>query len=531
MDCGVPMIPAFLVAFPLVAGIACWSVSRKGPQWARVIALAALVLEMALVIGLWIAYAPGSLTGREAQWFLKVDYAWIPELGIGFRLAVDGLSLIMTALTLFLGIAAVLCSWTEIRDRIGFFHFNLMAALAGIIGVFLATDFILFYFFWEVMLVPMYLLIGIWGHENRTYAAIKFFIFTQAGGLLMLAAMLGLYFVHGNATGTYTFDYFTILESAQVGSSLWLMLGFFAAFAVKLPMVPFHTWLPDAHTEAPTAGSVILAGLLLKTGGYGLIRFVLPLFPDAVALAAPWATALGCLGIIYGAVLAFAQEDVKRLVAYSSVSHLGFVVLGVFSRTEIGLQGAVVQMVCHGISTGALFIIVGMVQERLHTRQLDRLGGLWADAPLMGGSAMVFALASLGLPGLGNFVGELLVLAGTFQVNKWAAVVAASGLTFAAIYSLWLIRRMFHGPRVSPGRIADLNGREMALSGAMIAVIVWLGVFPSTLTSTAGGPLGHLGHKTTSADAKVISQAGPLGPVRFAPSLAAPAPESREVPR
>jgi NADH-quinone oxidoreductase subunit M len=359
--------------------------------------------------------------------------------------------------------------------------------------VFLAVDLILFYFFWEIMLVPMYLLIGIWGHENRIYAAIKFFIFTQAGGLAMLAAIIGLYYVHGAGTGTYTFDYFELLGTSMAPTmSLAIMLGFFIAFAVKLPAVPLHVWLADAHTEAPTAGSVILAGLLLKTGGYGLIRFVVPLFPDAAREFAPVAMILGVVGILYGAILAFAQEDFKRLVAYSSVSHLGFVLLGVFALNHLALQGAVVQMISHGITTGALFILVGMLQERIHTRDMNRMGGLWSTVPIMGGITLVFALASLGIPGLGNFVGEFLVLIGTYQADPRMAVPAAAGLVLAAVYCLWMIRRVFSGPKREDWKIPDLSVRELVLTGTMVALIVSLGLYPQPVLSTAAPALKKL---------------------------------------
>jgi NADH-quinone oxidoreductase subunit M len=378
-----------------------------------------------------------------------------------------------------------------------------MWILAGIVGVFLALDLFLFYFFWELMLVPMYFLISIWGHENRICASYKFFIFTQASGLLMFIAILGLYFIHGRATGVYTFDYAQLLGTPMPASTaMWLMLGFFVAFAVKLPAVPVHTWLPDAHTEAPTAGSVILAGLLLKTGAYGLLRFVLPLFPNAAHTFAPVAMTLGVIGILYGAVLAFAQTDLKRLVAYTSVSHLGFVLLGVFAWNELALQGAVMQMLCHGISTGALFIIAGALQERIHTRDMDRMGGLWAAAPRMGGAALFFALASLGLPGLGNFVGEFLVLIGTYRVSAVLTAIAAFGLIVATIYSLWIIQRVFHGEKKVKVVIADLSAREMIVMLAMIVSLVWLGLYPQTVLTTAKQSLDAL-QKSASAQAEL----------------------------
>ena len=441
---------------------------------------------MILLLLLWAMYSEAARQSGGGQWIAEFRHDWIPQLGISFHLAMDGLSYLMVMLAAFLGIAAVICSWKEIQERVGFFHFNLMASLTGIIGVFLAVDLILFYFFWEIMLVPIYFLIAIWGHENRIYAAIKFFIFTQASALFMLAAIVALYYIHGQATGKYTFDYFALLGT-PIGpsSSIWIMLGFVLAFGVKLPMVPLHTWLPDAHTEAPTAGSVILAGLLLKTGAYGFIRFVLPLFPGTAAAMSPLFMVLGIVGIIYGALLAFAQTDLKRLVAYSSISHLGFVLLGVFAWNELAMQGAVMLMICHGISTGALFILVGMLQERIRTRDMSRMGGLWATAPIMGGTVMVFALAALGLPGTGNFVGEFLVLLGTYKVNAWMGVPAAAGLVLAAIYSLWIVARAFFGPNAERWKIRDLSVRETALMAIMIAAIVWLGFHPQPVINIA----------------------------------------------
>jgi NADH-quinone oxidoreductase subunit M len=477
------MILALFIAVLIAGGLLAWAVGRQNAAAARWISLLLLVLNFVVALAFWIGlYGRG--TGAN-PWIADVDWEWIPSLGIRFHLAVDGLSLPLVVLTFFLGIASVICSWSEIRERVGFFHFNLLFILAGITGVFVAVDLFLFYFFWEIMLVPMYFLIGIWGHERRRYAALKFFLFTQAGSLFLLIAILGLYFLHGRTIGTYTFEYLSLLNTPVAGAAaMWLMLGFFVSFAVKLPMVPFHPWLPDAHTEAPTAGSVILAGLLLKTGGYGMIRFVIPLFPGAAREFAPVALALGVAGILYGAVLAFAQSDLKRLVAYTSISHLGFVLLGVFAWNELALQGALMQMLCHGVSTGALFMLVGALQERIHTRDTARMGGLWAVMPRMGGVGMLFALASLGLPGLGNFVGEFLVLLGTYQISRIAAILGAIGLVFAAIYSLAIVQRAFHGPNVEGWKPPDLSLREMSILGAMIAVIAWLGCYPQPVFET-----------------------------------------------
>jgi NADH-quinone oxidoreductase subunit M len=364
------MILLWLILILIAAGLLSWLTARWSNSLPRWITLFAVSLDLVLSLMLWNRHADRLTANAPGGWFEQASWSWIPEFGIHFHLALDGLSLVLVVLTFFLGIIAVLASWTEIQDEVGFFHFNLNWILAGITSVFLAMDLFLFYFAWELMLIPMYFLIAMWGHERRIYAAIKFFIFTQLSGLLMLLAILGLYFAHQAQTGIYTFAYSDLLGTVlDPGLARWLMLGFFIAFAVKLPMFPFHTWLPDAHTEAPTAGSVILAGLLLKTGGYGLLRFVLPLFPEASREFAPIAMTLAVIGILYGAVMAFAQSDFKRLVAYSSVSHLGFVLLGVFSWNEWALQGALMQMVCHGVSTGGLFFVAGALQQRMHTRE------------------------------------------------------------------------------------------------------------------------------------------------------------------
>ncbi|NJD68432.1 MAG: NADH-quinone oxidoreductase subunit M [Candidatus Methylomirabilota bacterium] len=481
------MILAWVIAIVLSGGLLAWSLERMGPHWPRWISVAALVIDLVLALTMWwMGYVGLTKMEHSGGWLAEADWDWIPRFGIRFHLAADGLSLLLVLLTLFLGIASVGASWTEVKERVGFFHFNLMWVLGGVLGVFLALDLFLFYFFWEMMLVPMYFLIGIWGHENRVYAAIKFFLFTQASGLLMLVAIVSLYFVHHASTGVYTFDYFRLLGTPlQSSTGMWMMLGFFIAFAVKLPAVPFHTWLPDAHTEAPTAGSVILAGLLLKTGAYGLMRFVVPLFPEAAHAFAPMGMALGVIGILYGAVMAFAQTDLKRLVAYTSVSHLGFVLIGVFAWNELALQGAIMQMICHGISTGALFILVGALAERIHTRDIRRMGGLWSVVPRMAGVGMIFALASLGLPGLGNFVAEFLVLLGAYRANIILAAIATVGLVTATIYSLSLVQRTFHGPNTAGWAPPDFSIREMAVMAAMIAAIVWLGLYPQPVLATA----------------------------------------------
>ncbi len=478
------MILILLIIIPLIGGLVAWTLDRKNSALSRWISLIALVINALLLISFWSTSAIQPDLSRGV-WLLEVNRQWIPQLGISLHLALDGLSLVLVALTIFLGIMSVLCSWNEIRERVGFFHMNLLWILAGILGVFMALDLFLFYFFWELMLIPMYFLINIWGHENRVYASLKFLIFTQAGGLLMLLSILGLYFIHGRDTGVYTFDYPLLLGTAMSSrAAFWIMLGFVIAFIVKLPVFPFHPWLPDAHTEAPTAGSVVLAGLLLKTGAYGLLRFVLPLFPNASATIGQVMLVLGVIGIIYGALLAFGQTDLKRFVAYTSVSHMGFVLIGIFAGNQTALSGAVMQIVAHGISTGALFIIAGMIQERVHTREMSSMGGFWSSAPRLSSVGLVFALASLGLPGFGNFVAEFMVLLGSYRAHTVITMIAASGLVLAAIYSLWIVQQVFHGEKKEGLKLVDISARETGMIIVMVLVILWLGLYPRPVLNT-----------------------------------------------
>lgn len=469
-----------MICVLLLGGVLCWLAAQRSPRLSKWIALLAVLSDLLILSTWWLGGGKGSLV--DHSWFVNYRVDWIPSFGISCHVAMDGLSLVLLLLTFFLGTLSVLCSWNEIKERTGFYYFNLLWALAGITGVFVAMDLFLFYFFWEVMLVPMYFLIAIWGDSNRRYAAFKFFIFTQAGGLLMLLAILALYFIHGQQSNTYSFDYFNLLgTSLQSSASGWIMFGFLFAFLIKLPAVPFHSWLPDAHSEAPTAGSLILAGLLLKTGAYGIIRFVLPLFPQASAEIAWWAMLFGVIGIVYGAMLAFAQTDLKRLIAYTSVSHMGFVLLGIFSFREIALDGVVMQMVTHGIATGALFVMAGMLKERLHTRDIGQMGGLWTSMPRMGGVFLLFTMASLGLPMLGNFIAEFLILLGSFSANAGFTVVASLGLVLSALYSLRMMQKVFLGRATAAGPavpLKDLSARERLIMAVMCICIVTLGFYP-----------------------------------------------------
>jgi NADH-quinone oxidoreductase subunit M len=495
-----PIILVWLIAIPFLGGLLSWFGELAGgiryPRW---IALATMVLVLIMSLWLWIEgdYTIAGI-GADPQWTLEFQVPWIERFGISVHLGLDGLSMLLVALTNLLGLMAVACSWKEIGRYVGFFHLNLLWNLGGVVGVFLALDLFMFFFFWEMMLVPMYFLIAIWGHnvpggKGRIYAATKFFIFTQASGLLMLLGILGLVWVHHQATGVWSFDYEALLQTEMSAEVQYLlMLGFFGAFMVKLPIVPFHTWLPDAHSQAPTAGSVDLAGILLKTAAYGMMRYGLPLFPEASASFAPIAMSIGVIGIVYGAFMTFAQNDVKRLVAYSSVSHMGFVLVGIYAGTELALQGAIITMLAHGISAGALFILCGEIYERVHTRDLRQMGGLWARFPYLPPIVMFFALAALGLPGLGNFVGEFLVLIGTYPVSVPVTLFAASGLVLAVAYSLIMIQRAFHGPARSDERLEDLNRRELATCLTLMAILLWLGVYPQPVLDTSAAAMKAL---------------------------------------
>jgi NADH-quinone oxidoreductase subunit M len=486
------MILLALIVLLVIGGFAAWASELINPDLPRWLALVTLAVETLLLLIQFNSNAPLVFLadGTVMTWLADFRLQWLPRFGIGFHLALDGLSLLLIALTVLLGFMAINASWTEIKRRQGFFYFTLLFCLAGTVGVFLALDLFLFFLFWEVMIVPMYLLINIWGHENRVYAATKFFIFTQVSSLLMLAAIVGLGLKYRDFTGEYNFDYIDLLHlPLDPKIALWLMLGFFIAFTVKLPVVPFHTWLPDAHTQAPTGGSLILAGVMLKTGAYGLIRFVVPLFAEAAHQFTPIAMAMGTVSLLYGAVMAFAQSDLKRLIAYTSVSHMGFILLGVFAGNIQSLQGSVLTMLAHGLSASALFMIAGALQERLHTREMSKMGGLWLILPRLSLLTLFFALASLGLPGLGNFIGEFLVLLGTFKTNASLTVLATLVMILAPLYSLTILHKALFGVPVPSLKLPDFGIREMAFMGMLVLGTVWLGLHPQPVLDLAATPL------------------------------------------
>ncbi len=414
----------------------------------------------------------------DANLQLAETFEWIPALGVNASLAVDGVSLVLILLTTLLTPLILLASWNDISDRLRGYVAAFLVLEAAVVGVFAATDLLLFYVFFEFTIVPMYLIIGIWGGANRKYAAAKFFLYTLFGGLLMLVAILYLY---GEA-GSFSYEAVRALD-LDVAVQRWLFGAFVVAFAVKVPLFPVHTWLPDAHTEAPTGGSVFLAGILLKMGTFGLLRYALPIFPDATIQFAPWLLAISVVGVLYGAVVALMQSDIKKLIAYSSVSHMGFVVLGTFALNTTATSASVVQMVNHGLSTGALFLLIGFLYERRHTREIAAFGGLAERVPVMAGLWLLVSLSSLALPGLNGFVGEFPILLGTFQENRTAAVLAAFGAVLAALYLLWAYQRIFHGPLEGADNenTTDLKAREIGVLAPLIVLIVAIGLYPKPL--------------------------------------------------
>ena len=481
------VLPALLI-IPIVGAVIILALARGGGdqsrlegsnRLARVVALWFFIIEFIVSAGLWWSFDPA-----VSDWQAVTDIAWIPDWGIRFTIGLDGIALMMILLTTFIMPLTVLGSWTSIKTKVPAFFALMLILTSGMLGAFVARDLFLFYVMWEVMLIPMYFIIGIWGGERRIYASIKFFIYTMLPSLLMLVAILYLG-VHAGSGGTPNFSYDNLLAHPTLAprAALWLFAAFFLAFAVKVPMFPFHTWLPDAHVEAPTGGSVVLAAIMLKMGAFGFLRFALPLFPGAAMNPTVRATVvtLAVIGIVYGALVAMVQPDFKKLVAYSSVSHLGFVMLGIFAVTLQGVQGALMVMISHGISTGALFLLVGMIYERRHTREIEAYGGIARVVPMFATVLTLVSLSSIGLPGTNGFVGEFLVLVGSFQPYPLATMIAATGVIFAAAYLLWAIQRVLFNPLDKPANqhIPDLNWREIAIVAPLVAAIIWLGVYPA----------------------------------------------------
>ena len=499
---------------PLVGAVLLLFVSK--PNTIRWVANGFAMLGFLVSLPLWFWL---DTTGPDWQFVERHD--WIPSIGAEYFLGVDGFSTLLILLATLIGAIAVLSSWTAITERVKEYYIFLLLLQTGMIGAFVALDFLLFFVFWEVMLVPMYFLIGIWGSANRLYSAIKFFLFTLVGSVIMLLGILAVYFYNYDITGVYTFDITRFHElNMPFEYQWWVFLAFFLGFAVKVPMFPFHTWLPDAHTDAPTAGSVILAAVLLKMGTYGFIRFSLPILPEATLVFVPWVVGLSIVGIIYGALVAMAQSDWKRLVAYSSVSHMGLVTLGIFALTPVGITGSILQQINHGISTGALFLIVGIVYERRHTREISEYGGLSKVMPAFAVVFAVMMLSSIGLPTLNGFIGEVLILQGIFVVNMWWAAAAASGIVLGAAYMLWLYQRTMFGTVDNPKNenLPDLNLREWATFTPLLILAVWIGLYPKPFLDRLETSVDHV-------MARVNSVYGPRNVLRDESQEAAEPPE------
>ncbi len=469
--------------------------NKDAIRWiANIFAFLGFAVSLPLIPWFW------ALKERAGFQFVEgTPNSWIPSIGAGYVIGIDGISFLLIMLTTLLGAISILSSWNAIQDRVKEYYIWFLVLQVGMLGVFMANDMFLFFVFWEAMLVPMYLLIGIWGGPRKLYAAIKFFLYTLFGSVLMLLGILFLYFHHHTLTGVYTFylpDLYATAPKIGGHAAIWLFFAFFLGFAIKVPMFPFHTWLPDAHVEAPTAGSVILAGVLLKMGTYGLIRFSLPFFP-AVAMT-PWVRqfmiTLSLIGIIYGALVSLVQKDMKKLVAYSSVSHLGFCTLGIFALSPLGLSGSVIQQINHGISTGALFLIVGILYERRHTREISEYGGISNIMPVYATITLIMFMSSMGLPLLNGFVGEFTILQGTFMENKAWAAWAVPGVILAAAYLLWLYQRVFFGPVNNPKneKLLDLSPRELATFLPLVAIAFWIGLYPKPLFQILSTPINNL---------------------------------------
>ncbi|MBP1727712.1 MAG: dehydrogenase subunit [Deltaproteobacteria bacterium] len=472
----------------------------------------------------------GFVTNADYQFVLNMPWIQAGPFRMNYHVGIDGISLWLVMLTTFIMPIAVLSTWKAVEEKVKGYMACLLLLQVGMIGAFISIDLFLFYIFWEVMLIPMYFIIGIWGGKNRIYAAVKFFIYTMVGSLLMLVALIVLYF-KGLSMGVTDFSLLNFFGmNLDPTTQTWMFLAFALAFAIKVPMFPLHTWLPDAHTEAPTAGSVILAAVLLKMGTYGYVRFAMPLFPNAVEKFTPLIATLSVIGIIYASLVAMVQEDVKKLVAYSSVAHLGFVMLGVFSLNQMGLQGGMLQMLNHGVSTGALFLIVGFIYERRHTRLITDFGGLSKQMPIFATIFMIVTFSSIGLPGTNGFVGEFLVLIGAFESNlRWYAIIASSGVILSAVYMLWMFQRVMFGKLDNPKnqKLLDLDAREIAIMAPLVFMIFFMGLYPTPFTRTMAPALDKIIQQTRLAQpvTAVQPQAMPVLPQGGLPAGHQPMPE------
>jgi NADH-quinone oxidoreductase subunit M len=500
-----------LIALPIVGAVLLFFVKddEQHEGLIRNVALVVSALVFLETLVLWSRFNSGS-----ADFQFIERYEWIPAFGISYFVGVDGISLLLLVLTGFLTPLALLGSWASVHKKLKAFCIVVLVLESAMIGVFVSLDLFLFYVFWDAMLIPMYFLIGIWGYDRRVYAALKFLLYTMAGSVLMLLAILGLAWLSKSTTGTYTFDLLKLYQiSVPPHLQFWFFLAFALAFVIKVPLFPFHTWLPDAHVEAPTAGSVILAGVLLKMGTYGLVRFAFPLFPNAATYFAPYLAVLAVVGIIYGALVAMVQPDMKKLVAYSSVSHLGFVVLGICALNRQGVEGAVYQMLNHGISTGGLFLIVGMLSDRRHTRLISEFGGLKKVMPHLVAAFLLITLSSIGLPGLNGFVGEFLILLGAFRWNPKLAAFAATGVILSATYMLWMFQRVNYGPvsNEKNAGLKDLTPREWAVLVPIIAMAILMGVLPNLFLKPIGPSVE-----------RILNQIQRAAPVRVQASLRSP---------
>ncbi|MGE5357768.1 MAG: NADH-quinone oxidoreductase subunit M [Bacteroidales bacterium] len=509
-------ILSLLIFVPLAGALLLLLVDNREERrdaFVRAFTLGVALVEFALAIFMWARFDP---TSADFQFVERTP--WIPAFGIDYAVGVDGISLLLVELTAFLTPIALLSSWGSIHKRVKAFSIFMLALESAMVGVFLSLDLFLFYIFWDAMLVPMYFLIGIWGYERRVYAALKFILYTMAGGVLMLIAIITLAYLHNQQAGFFTFDYLKLqgLTFAPATEAL-LFLAFTVAFAIKVPLFPFHTWLPDAHVEAPTAGSVILAGVLLKMGTYGLVRFAFPLFPHAAVAFAPYLAVLAVVGIVYGALVSMVQPDLKKLVAYSSVSHLGFVVLGITAMNMQGVQGAVYQMLAHGVSTGGLFLIVGMLMDRRHTRLIAEFGGLKSVLPKLVAVFFVITLSSIGLPGLNGFVGEFLILLGAARWHMAFVYVGATGVILSAVYMLWMFQRVNYGPVLNEKnrQLADLSVRERWVIWPTVAMAVFMGVAPRFFLAPMERSVGRMVQRMqVGAPAMSVKNDSPRSDVR-----------------